>query len=257
MTPRIRCTRSDRTAPQAIIDARTLAWSLALEPTPEAVLAAYEDVRRPATAAIVLSNRKVQSELCMELAEERAPDGFDDVNDVFAPGELEAIATEFKRLAGFDPAILNERRRSASTAASGGLRRRPSAGSSRSSARIRQNGGWSHGPAVGFGGIVAASATDRARTSGEGLTRRRRSAQRPSLTVQPPSTAMIWPVICALASPQSQATRRRCRRPAGSRGQRLLALGVGDGVRVGSGPAGHGVITSDGATTFERMPSRA
>jgi hypothetical protein len=31
------------------------------------------------------------------------------VNDVFAPGELESIATEFKRLAGFDPAILNER----------------------------------------------------------------------------------------------------------------------------------------------------
>jgi 2-polyprenyl-6-methoxyphenol hydroxylase-like FAD-dependent oxidoreductase len=96
-------------ASQAIIDARTLARSLALEPTPEAGFAAYEDVRRPATAAIVLSNRKVQSELCMELAEERAPDGFDDVNDVFAPGELESIATEFKRLAGFDPAILNER----------------------------------------------------------------------------------------------------------------------------------------------------
>jgi hypothetical protein len=82
---------------------------LALQPTPDAAFAEYEGIRRPATAAIVLSNRKVQSELCMELAEERAPDGFDDVNEVFAPGELEAIAAEFKRLAGFDPAILNER----------------------------------------------------------------------------------------------------------------------------------------------------
>jgi 2-polyprenyl-6-methoxyphenol hydroxylase-like FAD-dependent oxidoreductase len=96
-------------ASQAIIDARTLARSLALQPTPEAAFAEYEGIRRPATAAIVLSNRKVQSEFCMELAEERAPDGFDDVNDVFAPGELEAIAADFKRLAGFDPAILNER----------------------------------------------------------------------------------------------------------------------------------------------------
>ena len=38
----------------------------------------------------------------MDLAEERAPDGFTDVADVFAPGELEGIAARYKQVAGFD-----------------------------------------------------------------------------------------------------------------------------------------------------------
>ena len=39
----------------------------------------------------------------MQLAEERAPDGFDDVHDVIPHDELEAIAAAYKRLAGFAP----------------------------------------------------------------------------------------------------------------------------------------------------------
>ena len=45
----------------------------------------------------------------MELAEQRAPNGFDRVEDVFAPGELEELSTRYKRTAGFAPDILNER----------------------------------------------------------------------------------------------------------------------------------------------------
>jgi 2-polyprenyl-6-methoxyphenol hydroxylase-like FAD-dependent oxidoreductase len=96
-------------ASQAIIDARTLARALALEPTIEAALHAYEAARRPATEAVVRANRATNAEQCMEVAEERAPDGFERIEDVFAPGELEEMAAHYKRVAGFDPATLNER----------------------------------------------------------------------------------------------------------------------------------------------------
>jgi 5-methylphenazine-1-carboxylate 1-monooxygenase len=96
-------------ASQAILDARTLARTLALAPTIEAALDEYESTRRPATAAIVAANRDVGAEKCMELAEQRAPNGFDRIEDVFAPGELEALSTRYKHTAGFAPDILNER----------------------------------------------------------------------------------------------------------------------------------------------------
>jgi 2-polyprenyl-6-methoxyphenol hydroxylase-like FAD-dependent oxidoreductase len=96
-------------ASQAILDARTLARTLAVEGNIDAALDAYESVRRPATAAVVLSNRQVGAEKCMELAEERAPHGFQRVEEVFAPGELERLSAEYKRTAGFDPVTLNER----------------------------------------------------------------------------------------------------------------------------------------------------
>jgi 2-polyprenyl-6-methoxyphenol hydroxylase-like FAD-dependent oxidoreductase len=96
-------------ASQAIIDARTLARALAVEPTVDDALAAYESVRRPATEGIVLTNRSVGAEQCMELAEARAPDGFERIEDVFCDGELEELAAHYKRVAGFDPATLNER----------------------------------------------------------------------------------------------------------------------------------------------------
>ena len=63
-------------------------------------LAAYEQVRLSATAAIVLANRGNGPEQCMQLAQERAPGGFDRVEDVFAPGELEAMAARYKVLTG-------------------------------------------------------------------------------------------------------------------------------------------------------------
>lgn len=96
-------------ASQAILDARVLARCLALAPDVGSALAEYEQARRPATAAVVLANRGVGGEKCMELAEERAPGGFERVEDVFAPGELEELSTCYKRTAGFDPVELNNR----------------------------------------------------------------------------------------------------------------------------------------------------
>ena len=41
--------------------------------------------------------------------EERAADGFTNLDDVIGQEELEAIARAYKRTAGFDPEILNRR----------------------------------------------------------------------------------------------------------------------------------------------------
>ena len=45
----------------------------------------------------------------MQLAEERAPDGFDDLYAVIRPDELAAIAEQEEMVAGFDQDALNER----------------------------------------------------------------------------------------------------------------------------------------------------
>ncbi len=96
-------------ASQAILDARTLAYHLAGAPTTGEALAAYEADRRPATTALVLSNRRQGPERVMVLAHERAPGGFDDIHDVIPAAELAEIAAGYKRAAGFHPDALNTR----------------------------------------------------------------------------------------------------------------------------------------------------
>jgi len=96
-------------ASQAILDARVLARELALAPDVAAGLAAYEADRRPATSKIVLLNREVGPEQCMEIVEARAPHGFRQVEDVISRAELEEIAVRYKRAAGFDRDELNAR----------------------------------------------------------------------------------------------------------------------------------------------------
>jgi 5-methylphenazine-1-carboxylate 1-monooxygenase len=96
-------------ASQAIIDARVLARELALQPSIEQAVAAYDAARRPATAAVVLANRQVGPERCMELVEERAPGGFTDLAAIISQDELLAISQAYKRTAGFDPEVINNR----------------------------------------------------------------------------------------------------------------------------------------------------
>ncbi len=89
-------------ASQAILDARQLADDLvAYDAVPDA-LAHYDAVRRPATAAIVAANRRQGPDEVMQIAEERAPDGFAHIHDVIGPDELETIAAKYKQTAGFD-----------------------------------------------------------------------------------------------------------------------------------------------------------
>ncbi len=96
-------------ASQAILDARMLARELATRPDWAAALESYEAIRRPATAAVVQANRGDGPDRVMDLVHERAPDGFARLEDVATREELETIIMQYKRTAGMDPAMLNER----------------------------------------------------------------------------------------------------------------------------------------------------
>jgi hypothetical protein len=52
-------------------------------------------------------NRRNGPEQVMQLVEERAPDGFNVVTDVLSLKELEDIAANYKRVAGFQVEDLN------------------------------------------------------------------------------------------------------------------------------------------------------
>ncbi len=90
-------------ASQAILDAAALAESLGTRGTAgvSGALENYEAARRPKTSTIVMANRQHGPERVMDMAEQRSPDGFGDITDVFATGELEGISAEYKALAGF------------------------------------------------------------------------------------------------------------------------------------------------------------
>jgi len=96
-------------ASQAILDARTLALQLATIDHPGAALDAYEAIRRPATAALLHATRGDGPDLVLDMAAERAPQGFDDIEAVLPLAERAEIAAHYKRLAGFEPATLNAR----------------------------------------------------------------------------------------------------------------------------------------------------
>ena len=96
-------------ASQAIVDARVLARELVLQESIEAAVGAYDAQRRPATAAVVQSNRRAGPHRCQDLVEERAPQGFTDLSDVVSPQELEETSGEYKRIAGFDVDRVNNR----------------------------------------------------------------------------------------------------------------------------------------------------
>ena len=94
-------------ASQAILDARVLGREILAKGETPAALQAYEDERRPATTQLVLLNRKNGPEQVMQMVEERAPDGFDKVTDVLSRQELEDIAANYKKVAGFQVDALN------------------------------------------------------------------------------------------------------------------------------------------------------
>jgi 2-polyprenyl-6-methoxyphenol hydroxylase-like FAD-dependent oxidoreductase len=97
-------------ASQAILDARQLALQIArAKGDVPAGLAAYEAERRPPTAKLTLANRALGPDVILEEVHRRAPHGFTDLHAVISREELESTAADYKRLAGFDPALLNAR----------------------------------------------------------------------------------------------------------------------------------------------------
>jgi 2-polyprenyl-6-methoxyphenol hydroxylase-like FAD-dependent oxidoreductase len=94
---------------QAVIDARALTGALLKEPSASAALKNYEAERRPVLNDITLRNRRLGPEAALQLAEERAPNGFERIEDVIAPEEIKSIADSFFAAAGLDVESVNSR----------------------------------------------------------------------------------------------------------------------------------------------------
>jgi 2-polyprenyl-6-methoxyphenol hydroxylase-like FAD-dependent oxidoreductase len=89
-------------ASQAIIDGEALAQELSTGDDPDAALQRYEQRRLPPMARIVESNRRKGIDIMLDLVEERAPQGFTDLESVLPVVELERIVGDYKKLAAQD-----------------------------------------------------------------------------------------------------------------------------------------------------------
>jgi hypothetical protein len=59
--------------------------------------------------AIIIRNRNFGPETVLQVAEERAPNGFKTISDVLSREELEETALNFKKAAGIDIETVNSR----------------------------------------------------------------------------------------------------------------------------------------------------
>lgn len=96
-------------ASQAILDAECLAKCLVEKGANDipGALKAYQDIRLPPTAQIVMANRANGPDHVLQLAHERAPDGFENVYDILPKEELESIGATYKAIAGFEKDAVN------------------------------------------------------------------------------------------------------------------------------------------------------
>lgn len=94
-------------ASQAILDARVLAREIRDKGAGNAALQAYEAERLPVTSKIVLANRGEGPDAVMEVVHQRAPDGFERLEDVITQTEMKEIAAGYKKTAGMDIERLN------------------------------------------------------------------------------------------------------------------------------------------------------
>jgi 2-polyprenyl-6-methoxyphenol hydroxylase-like FAD-dependent oxidoreductase len=88
-------------ASQAILDARCLARCLEERLDVPSALLAYQRERLATTTQIVRMNRTGGPEGVIDVVEDLAPDGFDDIGQVISHGELEAILKGYANAAGF------------------------------------------------------------------------------------------------------------------------------------------------------------
>ncbi|KAK4956187.1 hypothetical protein LTR10_005708 [Elasticomyces elasticus] len=97
-------------ASQAILDSASLTKYL-LKCTKlsdiTSALQQYQDERLPATARIVMANRGNGPDHVMQIAHERAPNGFKQINDIIPQEELESIGSVYKNIAGFEVEKVN------------------------------------------------------------------------------------------------------------------------------------------------------
>ena len=94
---------------QAVVDGRVLAAALLACAHPIEALARYQQERIAAMNDMVIRNRNLGLEAVLQMAEERAPNGFVKITDVLSEDELESTASSFKKAAGFDLETVNGR----------------------------------------------------------------------------------------------------------------------------------------------------
>ena len=109
-------------ASQAILDARALTDHLVAAEHPMQALWAYERDRLPLTAQIVKMNRTGGPEGVIDAVEERAPDGFNDIDAVLSYEERKAIVRGYAATAGFAKEQVNTAPAAAASRSGGGLR---------------------------------------------------------------------------------------------------------------------------------------
>ncbi|TVY36296.1 5-methylphenazine-1-carboxylate 1-monooxygenase [Lachnellula subtilissima] len=96
-------------ASQAILDAVALSSALQNEQDVPKALTNYQDARLPTTAKICFANRANGPDHVLQLAHERAPDGFENIDDIIGSLELEDVGRAYKLLAGFDMESVNRK----------------------------------------------------------------------------------------------------------------------------------------------------
>lgn len=102
--------RGSNGAGQAIIDARCLAGLLKREGVGPQALESYDRERVPATAQVVLTNRRTPPDAILREVHERSGGRpFANLDEVVPQAELQAISDNYKRVAGYDPALLRQR----------------------------------------------------------------------------------------------------------------------------------------------------
>lgn len=102
--------RGSNGAGQAIIDARFLAGQIKTLGTSEAALQAYERVRNPQTAQVVLTNRSNPPDAILrEVWQRSGGKRFERIEDVISTDELAEISERYKKVAGFDRETLRTR----------------------------------------------------------------------------------------------------------------------------------------------------
>jgi 2-polyprenyl-6-methoxyphenol hydroxylase-like FAD-dependent oxidoreductase len=94
---------------QAVIDARVLTAALLAHRDPVEALMRYQEQRIEAMNDIVIRNRNLGLESVLKVADERAPNGFNRIDEVFTVAELEHAALDFKKAAGLDVDTVNAR----------------------------------------------------------------------------------------------------------------------------------------------------
>jgi 5-methylphenazine-1-carboxylate 1-monooxygenase len=96
-------------ASQAILDAASLARHLTQTPEVTEAFTNYDAERRPMTADIVRNNRRGGPEGVIDMVEARAPEGFDNIDDVASHAEREAIVKGYASMAGYAREQVNRR----------------------------------------------------------------------------------------------------------------------------------------------------